>query len=118
MFFFILKYSTNCRKTNINFKKRTQNELNWNYNIADVTINIANNEGFGLATAESIKAGTPIIVNVTGGLQDQCGFTKDGKFLTAEDYVELGSLHYKKKLPHNLSWGSWVNPICTATGAR
>jgi glycosyltransferase involved in cell wall biosynthesis len=86
-------------------------DLNVLYNVSDVTINVASNEGFGLATAESIKAGTPIIVNVTGGLQDQCGFTKDGKFLTAEDYVELGSLHDKKKLPHNLSWGSWVNPI-------
>ena len=29
-------------------------------------------------------AGTPIIVNVTGGLQDQCGFKKksDGKYFT------------------------------------
>jgi glycosyltransferase involved in cell wall biosynthesis len=86
-------------------------DLNVLYNLADVTINMASNEGFGLATCESIKAGTPIIVNVTGGLQDQCGFTKNGKFLTAEDYIELGSLHDVKKLPHNLSWGSWVNPI-------
>jgi len=23
----------------------------------------------------------------------------------------LGSLHDRKKLPQNLSWGSWVNPI-------
>lgn len=86
-------------------------DLNVLYNLADVTINMASNEGFGLATCESIKAGTPIIVNVTGGLQDQCGFTKNGKFLTAEDYIELGSLHDRKKLPQNLSWGSWVNPI-------
>ena len=26
-------------------------------------------------------AETPIIVNVTGGLQDQCGFKIDGKYL-------------------------------------
>jgi glycosyltransferase involved in cell wall biosynthesis len=62
--------------------------LNALYNMADVTINLANNEGFGLGTAESLLAGTPILVNVTGGLQDQCGFrTNDGRFLTAEDYV-------------------------------
>ena len=86
-------------------------ELNVLYNVADVTINMASNEGFGLATCESVRAGTPIIVNVTGGMQDQCNFTIDGKYITAEQYVELGSLHDKKKLPKNLSWGSWVNPI-------
>ena len=41
------------------------------YNMADVTINIADAEGFGLATLESMSSGTPIIVNMTGGLQDQ-----------------------------------------------
>ncbi len=86
-------------------------DLNVLYNLADVTINMASNEGFGLTTCESLKAGTPIVVNVTGGLQDQCNFTIDGKYITAEQYVELGSLHDKKKLPKNLSWGSWVNPI-------
>lgn len=47
--------------------------LNWFYNVADVTINIANNEGFGLGTLESMYSGTPIIVNFTGGLQFQLG---------------------------------------------
>ena len=76
-------------------KRRTTAELNLLYNMADCTINIAGNEGFGLTTAESVMAGTPIIVNVTGGLQDQCGFRfKDsGELLTAEDYKEIGSLH-------------------------
>jgi len=62
--------------------------LNALYNMADVTINLANNEGFGLGTAESLMAGTPILVNVTGGLQDQCGFRNpEGRLLTADDYV-------------------------------
>ena len=86
-------------------------ELNYLYNLTDVTINMASNEGFGLTTCESVNAGTPIVVNVTGGLQDQCNFTIDGKHISADDYVELGSLHNKKELPHNLSWGSWVNPV-------
>ena len=86
-------------------------ELNIIYNCVDVTINMASNEGFGLATCESVNAGTPIIVNVTGGMQDQCNFTIDGKYITPEQYIELGSLHNRKKLPENLSWGSWVNPI-------
>jgi len=41
------------------------------YNIADVTINVADAEGFGLSTLESLSCGTPIIANMTGGLQEQ-----------------------------------------------
>ena len=41
------------------------------YNIADCTINISDAEGFGLSTLESLACETPIIVNMTGGLQEQ-----------------------------------------------
>ena len=41
------------------------------YNVADCTINISDAEGFGLATLESLSCGTPIIVYMTGGLQEQ-----------------------------------------------
>ncbi len=41
------------------------------YNAVDCTINVSDAEGFGLATLESLSCGTPIIVNMTGGLQDQ-----------------------------------------------
>jgi hypothetical protein len=90
----------------------TEIELNYLYNLADVTINLASNEGFGLATAESVMAGTPIIVNVTGGMQDQCGFREkgSGKLLTADDYVEIGSLHDRYKKNTHV-WGDWVTPI-------
>ena len=79
--------------------------LNKLYNVADCTINIANNEGFGLGTAESIMAGTPIIVSVTGGLQDQCGFN-----YTADDYINIGTLH-NKQIHKDTSHGVWVKPI-------
>ena len=46
------------------------------YRAADYTINISDAEGFGLATLESLSCGTPIIVNMTGGLQEQ---VTDGK---------------------------------------
>ena len=39
-------------------------------------MNISDAEGFGLATLESLSCGTPIIVNMTGGLQEQ---VTDGK---------------------------------------
>jgi len=89
----------------------SQEELNWYYNLSDTTINIAGNEGFGLTTAESVMAGTPIIVNVTGGLQDQCGFTLDGKELTAEDYVKIGSVHDWRVWADKLGHGEWVKPV-------
>ena len=46
------------------------------YNISDVTVNISDAEGFGLGTLESLSCGTPIIVTMTGGLQEQ---VTDGK---------------------------------------
>ena len=94
-------------------KKLEASELNHLYNLSDVTINIASNEGFGLGTCESLMAGTPIIVNVTGGLQDQCGFKLNGKHLTANDYGEIKSLHDDRKWANNpeLTWGEWVKPV-------
>jgi glycosyltransferase involved in cell wall biosynthesis len=47
------------------------NDLAAMYNAADYPINISDAEGFGLATLESLACGTPIIVNMTGGLQEQ-----------------------------------------------
>jgi len=46
-------------------------ELAGLYNIADITVCISDAEGFGLSTLESLSCGTPIIVNITGGLQEQ-----------------------------------------------
>ena len=83
------------------------NDMNLLFNSADVYINLASNEGFGLGSAEALTVGTPIIVNVTGGLQDQCGFKKDGELLTPEDYVELGSNHKGTYTEH----GEWVFPV-------
>ena len=52
------------------------------YNIADCTINISDAEGFGLGTLESLACETPIIVTMTGGLQEQ---VTDG-----EDWFGIG----------------------------
>ena len=41
------------------------------YRLADCTINISDAEGFGLATLESLSCETPIVVTMTGGLQEQ-----------------------------------------------
>ncbi len=89
--------------------KLDNKHMNFLYNMADVTINIASNEGWGLSTTESLLTETPIIVNVTGGLQDQCGFKKeDGSYITVDDYTtEWGSNHdgkYKE-------CGEWAKPV-------
>jgi glycosyltransferase involved in cell wall biosynthesis len=88
--------------TNNKFEQTVLNEF---YNIVDCTINIASNEGFGLTTAESLMAGTPIIANVTGGLQDQMGFDFD-----ENDYVSIGSLHNKNERSQT-KHGDWVIPV-------
>jgi len=55
----------------ISTNKLPPDELANFYRAADYTINISDAEGFGLATLESLSCGTPIIVNMTGGLQEQ-----------------------------------------------
>ena len=52
-------------------KKVDKHMLSMMYNMADCTVNISDAEGFGLSTFESLSCGTPIIVNMTGGLQEQ-----------------------------------------------
>jgi len=87
-------------------------KLNVLYNVADVVVNMASNEGFGLATAEAITAGTPIVVNVTGGLQDQCGFInpETNEYFTADDYIKVHTLHRKDEWGH-IKHGEWVKPV-------
>ena len=104
-----------CPDLNVIFstQKLSNQHLNYLYNIADVTINIASNEGFGLGTCESLMSGTPIIVNVTGGLQDQCGFKVNGEYLTYKDYGKIGSLHDWRLWEDNkaLTHGEWAKPV-------
>lgn len=80
--------------------------LNYFYNISDVVINIASNEGFGLSSAEALITKTPIINNVTGGLQDQCRF-----------HDEHGNwINFTPEFPSNhdgtyKECGAWAKPV-------
>jgi len=56
--------------------KVSPEELAAMYNAVDFTLNISDAEGFGLGTLESLSCGSPIIVNMTGGLKEQ---VTDGK---------------------------------------
>ena len=101
-----------CFTHHIHNNSFEDNDMNLVFNSADVYINLASNEGFGLGSAEALTVGTPIIVNVTGGLQDQCGFRDgDGNLLSPDDYIELGSNHRGKYKTH----GEWVKPVYPAS---
>jgi len=52
-------------------QKVPPNALTQIYNAADCTINVSDAEGFGLSTFESLACETPVIVTMTGGLQEQ-----------------------------------------------
>jgi glycosyltransferase involved in cell wall biosynthesis len=81
-------------------------QLNQLYNIADTQILLTSNEGWGLSLTEAILAGTVVIANVTGGMQDQMGF---------ED--EYGNWYVPTpKLPSNhtgrlKNHGCWAFPV-------
>ena len=68
-----LAESNNLVSGEIIFSKQSlpTEDLAMLYGIADCTINISDAEGFGLATLESLSSETPIIVTMTGGLQEQ-----------------------------------------------
>ena len=87
-------------------QKLSQQELNYLYNIADIQILITSNEGWGLTITEAILAGTPIISNVTGGMQDQMRFIdENGDWFTPSP--EIPSNHRGTYKEH----GEWAFPV-------
>ena len=90
--------------------------LNMYYNVADCTINVASNEGFGLATLESLYAGTPIVVHMTGGLQFQVGpWWQDGSGASDVDLSDQEAMFARaKKLYANGKCDWWGSPVFPA----
>jgi hypothetical protein len=61
-------------------------QMNFLYNLADVTVLTSSNEGWGLSLTESMMASTMIIGAVTGGMQDQMRFVDEkGKWVDVGD---------------------------------
>ena len=80
-------------------------QLNLLYNIADATILLSSNEGWGLALTESLVTGTPIIANVTGGMQAQMRFSINDKWV---DFTpDFPSNHRGTVKEH----GKWAFPV-------
>ena len=86
-------------------KLNTQ-QMNQLYNIADVTMLISSNEGWGLSLTESMMAGTPIIANVTVGMQDQMRFVdENGEWYTPSKKVPSNHMGTYKE------HGNWAKPV-------
>ena len=86
--------------------KLDNKSLNLLYNVADTQILLTSNEGWGLSITEAILAGTPIIANVTGGMQDQMRFVDEtGKWFTPSP--EVPSNNTGKYKEH----GEWAFPV-------
>tara|TARA_R110001632_G_scaffold34121_1_gene87166 strand:- start:316 stop:1710 length:1395 start_codon:yes stop_codon:yes gene_type:complete len=83
--------------------------LNYFYNISDCGINTSSAEGFGLSCMETIMSATPVIVNTTGGLQDQCGFVKeDGSLVKETDFSEEWPSNSDGRYKDH---GEWAFPV-------
>jgi len=90
--------------------KVSVSHLNSLYNIADATVLLSSNEGWGLALTESVLAGTMIIANVTGGMQDQMRFADEkGKWVKLSS--RFPSNHRGKYKNH----GVWAKPVYPST---
>ena len=86
--------------------KLSSSQMNTLYNLADVTVLPSSNEGWGLSLTESMMAGTMVIANTTGGMQDQMRFVdENGEWYTPN--LNVPSNHrgtYKKH-------GIWAEPV-------
>jgi glycosyltransferase involved in cell wall biosynthesis len=96
--------------------KIDQPELAVMYNAADFTINISDAEGFGLATLESLACGTPIIVNMTGGLQEQVTNGTDwfGWGLQPSSKTVIGSLQVPYIYEDRINQGDFEKTLTKA----
>ena len=87
-------------------QKLTRDQLNQFYNIADGVILLSSAEGWGLSLTEALLTGTPIIANVTGGMQDQMRFEdKDGNWIDFDKNVPSNHRGTYKKC------GKWALPV-------
>jgi glycosyltransferase involved in cell wall biosynthesis len=95
------------KKYNIIFTNRMLSNLqmSYAYNMSDAQILLTSNEGWGLSLTEAILTGKPIIANVTGGMQDQMRFEKNGKWVEVNaDFPSNHNGTIKK-------CGKWAFPV-------
>ena len=86
--------------------KLTPAQMNGLYNLADVTMLISSNEGWGLSLTESLVTGTMIIGAVTGGMQDQMRFEDENG-----DWLDLSPNFPSNHRGTYKKCGDWAMPV-------
>jgi glycosyltransferase involved in cell wall biosynthesis len=81
-------------------------QMNFLYNMTDLTSLISSNEGWGLSLTEALMCGRMILANVTGGMQDQMRFEdENGDWINfSHDFCSNHYGTYKK-------CGEWALPV-------
>jgi len=97
----------NNPKYNIIFSNRllAPEQMNYLYNASDAQILLTSNEGWGLSLTEALLSGKILIANVTGGMQDQMRFVRDGKWMEVD--ADFPSNHNGTYKEH----GEWALPV-------
>jgi hypothetical protein len=104
----VIEYFCEEGKNNvlISAQRLDSKHMNYLYNVADGTVLLSTNEGWGLSLTESLLTGTPFIANVTGGMQDQMRFIDNkGNWFTPS--AEIPSNHRGTFKKH----GNWALPV-------
>jgi len=87
-------------------EKLTPQQMNLLYNIADCTLLLSSNEGWGLALTESLMTGTMFVANVSGGMQDQMRFVDDNG-----DWIDFNADFPSNHRGTYKEHGDWVRPV-------
>lgn len=83
------------------------------YNMADFTISLSSEEGFGLSILESLMCGTPVICTRTGGMQDQVTDEETGEVFGFPLEPDARSLIGSQTTPY-----IWSDYVSTTTAAK
>jgi glycosyltransferase involved in cell wall biosynthesis len=85
------------------------------YNVADVTVNISDAEGFGLSCLESLACETPVVAVRTGGLQDQLtdGENQFGVMIEPSSQQVVGSQLVPYVMEDRINKEDFVNALYT-----
>ena len=84
-------------------------QMNFMYNMCDVTALISSNEGWGLSLTESMMSGTMIVAAVTGGMQDQLRFEDENG-----DWIDFDSNFPSNHRGTYKKCGEWAEPVFPA----
>jgi glycosyltransferase involved in cell wall biosynthesis len=84
-------------------------EMNYLYNMTDLTSLLSSNEGWGLSLTEAMMCGKMIMATVTGGMQDQMRFEDED-----ENWIEFNDDFCSNHFGTYKKCGEWAIPLFPA----